>query len=388
MIRYDQLMESSPLAADCIDFVGDAQLLLTAPFYPDTDPLGHSTRYGVPAGQSLDEAGRIVRFDRPIDRFVRGSLTYGNPPFDLLTHFSGSERFNAQLAATARQAVDLPLRLMVTGILCPDGYGSVAVRMTVVSGWDSERRERLIDQFGPKGRDLVAEKLRALLLPALNDVLDHCGPAARGEVLLPYFNLTYTAETTHERPGRAVLPDELRPLVYPRSPAPITSDSPWSDEFFYAGYAFSLLASATPQGTLDQLEHLLLHLNILHARLDRSAEAADLLVRESSPKEDIDRLIGLERRLRADYQALVRPTFSYNYHVLKLRDSLLHAWDADAARERAETLLQMARQSVERSLAEEQARRVARVNLVVTILTIFSFVASVDAVVDLWERFF
>lgn len=371
-----------------MDFVGDAQLLLTAPFYPDADPLGYRQPYRMPDGQALDTKGRMVHFDRPTDQFVRGSLTYENSSIDLLTQFMGSERFNAELTVVARRATNLPLRLTVTGILFPDGYGSVAVRMEVVDGWGPTRRELLIGQFGPKGRDPVVEKLRALLLPALAEVVDRCCPESRCETLLPYFNLTYAAETTHQRPGRATLPDDLRLLVYPRSPAPIASDSPWSDEFFYAGYAFSLLASAEPRHTLDQLEHLLLHLNVLYARMDRSSEAADLLIRESAPREDIGWLIALEGRLRADYHALVRPTFSYNYHVLKLRDSLLYAWDVNKTRERTEILLQMARQSVERSLAEEQARRVARVNLVVTILTVFSFIASVDAAISLWMKFF
>jgi hypothetical protein len=160
------------------------------------------------------------------------------------------------------------------------------------------------------------------------------------------------------------------------------------DEFFYAGYAFLLLASADPRHTLDQLEQLLLHLDVLYARMDRSAGAADGLIRGFSSNKDVDWLIALERRLRADYQALVRPTFSYDYHVLKLRDSLLYAWETDKTRERADILLQMARQAVERKLAEEQARRVARVNLVVTILTIFSCIVSADAGIDLWMKLF
>jgi hypothetical protein len=158
------------------------------------------------------------------------------------------------------------------------------------------------------------------------------------------------------------------------------------DEFFHAGYAFSLLASAAPEGTLDQLELLLLHLDVLYARMDRSASAADEFIRGNSHHKDVDRLVGLERRLRADYQALVRPTFSYNYHVLKLRDGLLAAWETDKIRERTDTLLQMARQAVERQLAQQQAHRVGRVNLIVTILTILSIIVSADAAVDLWKR--
>ena len=319
---------------------------------------------------------------------MRGSLTYGNPRLDLLTHFAGSEDFNAGLTAVARPEVSLQLRLTVTGVLFPDGYGSVAVRIDVPDGWSAAHRKQLIDVFGRNGRDDIAAKLRDVLLPALSDMGDRCCPQAPCETLLPYFNLTYAAQTLHPEPGRVTLSDELRQLVYPRSPAPIMSDSPWMDEFFYAGYAFSLLASADPRHTLDQLEHLLLQLNVLYARMDRSAAAADRLIRATPLDENLDWLISLEYRLRADYQALVRPTFSYDHHVIRLRDSLLRAWDTSAIRERADILLQLARRAVERNLAQAQGRRVARVNLVVTILVIISFVASLEAAVNLWEKAF
>ncbi|HEU5473642.1 MAG TPA: hypothetical protein VFV67_23590 [Actinophytocola sp.] len=381
-------MDPVGLDAQSVDFVGTAQLLLTGPFYPGADPLDERPVCSVPADGILDPEGRIVPVDRPMDQFLRGSLTFGNPPFELLTHFAGSEQFNTELTEIVAQAVDLPVRLKVTGMLFPDGYGSVAVRMAVADGWGDDRRRRLIDGFGPKGRDPVSGKIRDVLLPALVEVSDHCSPGADCETLLPYFNLTYVGETSHSHPGRGTLSDELRQLVYPRSPAPITSDSPWVDEFFYAGYAFSLLAAADPRHTLDQLEHLLLHLDVLYARMDRSASAADRLIRASLTDENLAWLIRLESRLRADYQALVRPTFSYDHHVLKLRDGLLYAWETDKTRERTETLLQMAREAVERRLAEDQARRVARVNLVVTILVIVNVVASLESAINLWTKWF
>jgi hypothetical protein len=373
---------------DCIDIVGDAQVLLTAPFFPSADPFDHRPTCQVPAGGVLDAGGRLVTANLSMDLLLRGSLTYGNPRIDVLTQFAGSEAFNAELAASAERIVGLPVRVTVRGMLFPDGYGSAAMRLEVPDGWTAENRDRFMEGFGPRGRDTVAEALRDRLFPALAEVSDRCCQHAPGQTLLPYFNLTYVGATSHPRPGRATLPDDLRQLVYPRSPAPITSDSTWSDEFFYAGYAFSLLASNDPDATLEQLEHLLLNLDVLYARMDRSAGAADRLIRGSSRGEDVEWLVALERRLRADYQALVRPTFSYDYHVLKLRDSLLHAWETDRTRERTETLLEMARQAVERQIAQQQARRVGRVNLVLTILAVLSFVASVEAAVNLWTKFF
>ncbi|MGH3389007.1 MAG: hypothetical protein ACRDOO_09020, partial [Actinomadura sp.] len=246
-------MDHSRLEADSIDFVGDAQILITGPFFPSADPLEYRPPITVPSDEVLEANGRLVLSDQSMDRFLRGSLTFGNPKSEPSTQFIGSECFNSELAAAIEPVVRLPLRLTVTGMLFPDGYGSVAVRIDVPDGWEPEHRERLLTAFGPTGRDPVAETLRDMLLPPLAEMADRCSPDARRETLLPYFNLTYAATTTHPLPGRGTLPHDLRRLIYPRSPAPITSNSPWADEFFFAGYAFLIIASAAPGHTLDQL---------------------------------------------------------------------------------------------------------------------------------------
>lgn len=374
--------------ADTIDLIGDAQIMLTAPFFPDSDPLGFRPECTVPADGVLESEGRLVQQERSLDDFLRGSLTFGHPPIDVLIQFAGTERFNATLTSALERLVSLPLEISTAGILFPDGFGSVAVRIVVPDGWAAGKRGRLLRAFGPEGRDPAAAMVRDVLLPALSELSDNCCPGAKCKTLLPYFNQTYVAETSHPRPGRATLPDSYRRLVYPRSAAPITSDSPWVSEFFFAGYAFSLLASAAPQRTLDQLEHLLLNLDVLNSRMEKSASAADQMIRSDARKKDVDWLVALEQRLRADYEALTQPTFSYDHHVLMLRDGLLHAWEIDKVRERTDTLLHMARQAVENQLATEQARRINRVNLIITMLTIVSFISSVDASVDLWTRFF
>lgn len=374
--------------ADTIDLIGDAQIMLTAPFFPDSDPLGFRPQCAVPPDGVLESQGRLVQTERSLDDFLHGSLTFGNPPIDVLIQFAGTERLNATLTAALERLVSLPLQVSTAGILFPDGYGSVAVRIVVPGGWTAGKRSRLLRGFGPAGRDPAAAMARDALLPALSELSDNSCPSAKCRTRLPYFNQTYVAETSHPRPGRATLSDAYRKLIYPRSPAPVASDSPWVSEFFFAGYAFSLLASAAPQRTLDQLEHLLLNLDVLNSRMENSASAADQMIRSDGRKKDIDWLVALEQRLRADYEALTQPTFSYDHHVLMLRDSLLHAWEIDKVRERTDTLLHMARQAVENQLAAEQARRINRVNLIVAILTIVSFISSVDATVDLWTRFF
>ena len=295
-------VDSSQPGPDCIDLVGDAQILLTAPFFPDADPLGFRPECTVPADGVLDSGGRLIPAERSLDDFLRGSLTFSKPRIDMLMQFAGTRRFNAGLAADIGQTVGLPLDVTVAGLLFPDGYGSVAVRIGVPGGWAAGNREFLLKGFGPDGRDLVAGRVRDALLPALSELSDNCCPAATCETLLPYFNQTYVAATSHPRPGRASLPDEFRTLIYPRSPDPVTSDSPWADEFFFAGYAFSLLASAEPEDTLHRVEHLLLNLDALYSRLDRSASAADQMIRGEARGMNVDWLVALERRLRADYQ--------------------------------------------------------------------------------------
>jgi hypothetical protein len=374
---------------DHVDLVGDAQMLFTGPFFPAANPLGVRTSGALPGDRVIDTAGRLLPVDRSLDGFLRGSLTFGNPPVDLLTHFAGSPEFHDELAALVTDAVGLVARVAVTGLLFPDGYGSIAILVEIPDGWDPPHREGLLAGFGPANRDPLARRLHEAVLPALTEVIVRCGPReSGGDAVLPYVNLTYVGRTTHPQPGRATLPDDLGHLVYPRSAAMVTSDSTWVEEFFFAGYAFSLLASARPEATVQQLEHLLLYLDVLYARMDRSAGAADHLIRGTSLDQDIDWLVALEGRLRADYQALVRPTFTYDYHVLKLRDSLLHAWDTDKVRERTETLLDMARRTLERKLAQDQARRVGRLNVVLTIIALLSLVSSVDAALNLWAKMF
>lgn len=372
-----------------VDFCGDALLLLTGPFFPAPVALADSPAFAVPADGVLDPQGRLMLVHRSLDQFLRGSLTFGNPPVDLLTHFAGSEEFHARLTTIVRETTALPVELDVTGILFPDGYGSVAVHLRIADGWTEGRRAQLIDGYGQKGRDEVTTRIRDELLPALTAMSDRCRQGASCPTVLPYFNLTYAGGTTHPAPGRATLSDALRHLIYPRSAAPIPSESTWPEEFFYPGYAFFLLASrGDPRDTLGQLEHLLGQLNVHYARLERSASAAERIVREMALDEDPELLIALERRLRADYQALVRPTFSYDFHVLKLRDAVLEAWETEKVRERTDTLLEMARRAVERKLEHDQTRRVARVNLAVTIVAILSFVQCVDSALNLWSKFF
>lgn len=372
--------------ADPFDFTGDAHILFTGPFYPDADPLAARPPSALPASGVLDSEGRLVPEQRSLAEFHAGPLAFTQSPVDVVTHFAGSPRFTAMVTALLEETASLPLTASITGMLFPDGYGSIAVKVHVPGGWTQDQRELLLSGFGPGGRDRIGLGLENLLLPALSELCDNCCPTAKCQTIMPYLNATYAGSTDHPRPGRATLPDKYRELIFPRTPAPIRSESPWASEFYCPGSGFSILASADPVHTLGKLEILLLHLDVLYARMDNSAAAADRVLRTTEHRKNVDGLIAAEYRLRADYHELVQPYFSYDAHVTQLRDALLAAWDTDKNSARAEALLDMARQAVERQLAREQGRRVGRVNLVLTILTIISLVSSIDAAYDLWTR--
>ncbi|MGH3326646.1 MAG: hypothetical protein ACRDPT_02410 [Streptomycetales bacterium] len=234
---------------------------------------------------------------------------------------------------------------------------------------------------------MLAAELRSILLPPVERTLRRCG-AGEAPAALPYFNLTYAGSTDHPKPGRSSLDDKLRVLVYPNSPLPLVSCSPWLDEFLFAGYAYNLLAAPQPRPSVETLTLLLLILDVSYARLARTAAAADESLRSNEHSGDVVWLAQLERRLRAEYQSLVTPTFSYDHHVLQVRDAVLRSWDTDKLQSRAEDLLATVRRTVELRLTEEQGRRLRRVKQVVMMLTLLSAVEMVDAAISLFERLF
>ena len=381
--------------ADPFDFTGDAHILFTAPYYPDADALASRPAYKLPADGKLDAAGRLVPAEHDISAFLNGPLTFGNATINVVTGFAGGEAFTDALCTMLMLQTGLPVTASVNGMLLPDGYGAVAIWVTVPDGWSPENREALLAVFGPgnddsdgreSGRELLADELRARLLPAISQMCHNCCPQDKCPTVIPYLNATYAGSTDHPAPGRATLRDEYRDLIFPRTAAPIRSESPWMSEFYCPGSGFSILASENPAKTLGKLEILLLNLDVLYARMDNSAAAADRVVRSAERRKNIDGLIAAEYRLRSDYHALVQPSFTYDAHVTQLRDALLSSWDTDKNSQRADALLNMARQAVERQIALDQGRRVARLNFVLALLTIISLISSIDAAFDLWSR--
>jgi hypothetical protein len=368
---------------------GDTYITITAPFYPDDDPLTPGERSIDTDHDDLDGTGVLVRQELPLSLLLRGTLTYQLPRVEVLTGFAGGPPWRGRLRDTLNELATAgrPDRLFeepdVVGMVFPDGYGSVAVTVRVPGGWDAGRREATLAALGADGREPLAARLREELLPPLQRMLRRCGGGRSAVAVLPYFNLTYAGSTDHPEPGRAALDDALRPLVYPDSALPLRSSSPWWDEYLYTGYAYHLLASHDPEPNLRKLSLLLLILNVLYARLARFASAADEALSRREHYTDLDWLARTERQLRAQYQSLITPTFSFDHHALRVRDAVLRSWDVPKLQVRADNLLSMLRNAVELQLASNQARRSRRLNLFVVILAALTVIPTTEAVVNL-----
>lgn len=382
--------EEEPIGTDAsggpIRLGGDAYLAFTAPFFPDGDPLAPHERCTAPDGPDLDGEGAFLQRALPLEAVMRGTLTFQQPTVDELTSFEAgdawTERLRVGLDQLAAGPPDSPAfdQIELIGMLFPDGYGSVAVTLRLKDGWEPGRRASTLDAVGVVGRESVAERLRSALLPPLQRTLRRCGAGDSAIAVLPYFNLTYAGSTDHPVPGRSALDDELRHLVYPETAMPLPSRSPWLNEYLYTGYAYHLLAMRNPVPNLQKLSLLLLILNASYARLARFAAAADNALHRHEFYTDVDWLAQTERRLRSEYQSLITPTFSFDHHALKVRDAILESWDAPKLQARTNDLISMVRNAAEFRLAQDQTRRIRRLNLFVVVLTALSLIPTAEAV--------
>jgi hypothetical protein len=149
-----------------------------------------------------------------------------------------------------------------------------------------------------------------------------------------------------------------------------------------------VLATAHERPSAEKLTLLLLILNVSYARVARAAGAGDAELRRAEHTAvDSTSLAALEYRLRADYQSLINPVFSYDHHALRMRDAILRSWEADNLQARMENVLAGVRQSIERSLANEQGRRLHLTNTVIVVLTMLSLVSTFQAGLEIYDRF-
>jgi hypothetical protein len=378
------------VAESSISLRGDAHIAITAPFFPDADPLIPRDRCAPPAGNDLDGSGDLLRAEVPVHTILRGTLTYQQPPVEALTGFTVGAvwlddlRADLELSTSAENGGHFD-QVEVSGLLFPDGYGAVALSLRFPGGWESDRRAATLGVIGVPGREAFAASVRARLLPPLERMLRRSGAGESSIAVLPYFNLTYAGSTDHPTPGRSCLDDELRHLVYPVSPMPLPSCSPWHDEYLYAGYAYNVLAMKDPLPSLRQLTLLLLVLNVSNARLARLAAAADHALGRHDFEANPEWLTQTARRLRSEYQSLITPTFSFDHHALKIRDAILDSWDVPKLMDRADNLISMLRDAVELRMAEDQTRRIRKLNLVVFILTVLSTISTIEAALSIYN---
>lgn len=385
---------------------GDAYILITGTFFPDHDPLAEHPGFRDP-GEDITMQGDGVAFRRgTLDwkRFFRGSLVieYPDTAGELLA-FRGDNDWLAGLRERLQEKVPglhAVEEITLEGVLFSDGFGSVAVTFQIPGGWE-EQQEATMSAFGPEAgdgpgwsqqdeaehRDLLAKHLQAELLEPVAQLLHRCDPTRSVTARFPYFNLAYAGDVNQPEPGRQVLDDRYRWLVYPEFVEPLTSNSPWRDEFLYTGYAYHLLACVNPAHRLGKLAVLLMILNVTYARMAGFADAAENHLREGALGSNVELLARIERRLRSEYEALVTPTFSFDHHALMLRDSILQSWNLPKLQARTEGMISMVRNAVEFRIAQQQARRVNRLNWLVITLTGVAAIPTFQAILELIDRF-
>jgi hypothetical protein len=275
------------------------------------------------------------------------------------------------------------------GLVFEDGIVTVAIAVDVPDGWDG-RRPDLELVFGPEGRDAVAAAIRAVVLPAVTGLVHELDGHDRAVVQCEYFNLTYVGATSLELPGRAVLSEEHRGLLYPESPEPLRSMSPRAEELLYAGFAYSVLAEADGSATTRaKLVPLLLILGYQYARLTRGIALAEQrldLARADAAVDQVGGLELLELVITSDFRELSAPTFSFDHHALKLRDAYLEAWNVQRVFDRCRFTLTALHQHEQRRLAAQQSERVKRLDAILLVIAALSLVGTLEAGYNLVEK--
>lgn len=367
-----------------LQLTGDARLLFTTPARTRLTPpadLG-----ALPQQLAAIEDCEIV--EDGWTHLFKGSLTFHDttPPDTIRIRISGA--LIERLEALASESTDVPgIEVECTGLVFADRSVSLAATFTVPAGW-TEHRAQLESTFGPVGRDGFSSSLRELILDwaHAHQLIDEQSIA--DEAYLPYFNLTYIGESAIEDPGRAALagPD-LRSLVYPTTSAPLTSQSPLVEEYLYCGYAFLLLAVPPGSDTPDKLRDLLLILNVLYSQLASAAADARAYLHGDVGDAGADgSWSALERQLRMRHREVTTPTFSYDHHVLTMRNAILDAWGTEALLDGIQELLQWGHESQRNGEVEAQARRTRRMNRVLTVIGVLAVFDTVESISSLISR--
>ncbi|GAB3167274.1 hypothetical protein GCM10027059_27810 [Myceligenerans halotolerans] len=373
------MRSAEPVTHTRITPTGDAVVLVTAPIHSRADALAVVApfRTDVEPGERL--GADLVVVESSLPQLFRGTLTYDVPQPHCL-EFSATDQFRARISSALNDQ-DVTCT-EVTVLFFDDGYGAVAVTYRIAAGW--ERYGPALKHLGRDSREETCERLRSLLLEALAPIYEELSAEGSRGPQIPYFNMTYGGEADAPEPGRARLAPGYRDLVYPNSPEPLRSMSPWRDQFFYAGYAYNLIFGRDTDGQVRKFSRLLMLLGITYSRLARtSASAKGALIQGRD--HDVVWLQDLARSIRSSYQDLITPTFSFDFHALCLRDAVLRAWSLDVLHRSAEDLLLLVRSTVADRIARSQARRSRWINVALAALTALSLISTIEAAVNLWN---
>lgn len=364
-----------------LELQGDADLIFTAPLR-----VGLGEREGADPLARLRATPDVELAADDWDRIFRGSLTFQDARPAEVARFSVEGGLREAVCELVRARSEFPgVSAAVAGVAFVDGSVAIAVTISVPDGWSRNRGE-LMAAFGPAGRDELATELRRIVLEWAR-AAELPAPGSDAAPELPYFNLTYVGRVVDPRAGRAVIDTpELRALVYPRSPGPLESCSTLDEEYLYAGYAFLLLGVPPGSATPEKLRDLLLILDVLYAQLAQGAAAAKDYLIDGDDALDVADWEQLERDLRMRYREVATPTFSFDHHVLAMRNTILEAWGAADLLERSQELLAWGDEAQTRRELAKQARRSRVFNVILGVIAVLAVFDTADSVWSLIDR--
>lgn len=375
------MMNSEPFE---VTPTGDAEILLTGPVRLDRDPLrAHpDADLQVELGQHLGR--HFVAQESSASKLLQGTLTYAQQDLPSLS-LDGTNSLLQEIESQVADGNGSFACKRVSLLVFPDGYGAVSVQMSISDGWKCSPKHMPL--FSPEVRSRTAETIREVLSSGLHQTYrqifpEHSSPG----IDMPYFNITYLGETRHRQPGLGYLKDDLRTLIYPEHAGPLTSSSPHNTEYFYAGYAYLMLFGARVTETLREYELLLQAIGVSYYRLSKLLEAARTALR-ANEVHDAEFLAEIASRLRADYNSLVSPIFSYDHHYLLMRNEIFRAWDINTLNLTCQSLLSTVRERAEVQANERQRRRDRVIQGGLGLISALSVIEAVDAILELLDRF-
>lgn len=390
-----------------LELRGDATVTLLAPVefsgafeHPDLrTALDDHRRRAIPT----DDGSDWQLLPPQVDDLVAGSLTYhrrlptGFTGIAVPTDLNGlSDRLLPGLFDPAEPSegpdAPTPIRLLNLDVFVfDDGTLSMRCDLSVVEGWEDEGRS-LEEWFGPMTRDRSCDQLRVGMEQALGPVVSGLTGARWHEARIPYFHVIYRGCAHSDEPGRALLGDGLRSLVYPPDNHPVPSASPLPEAFVYPGYAFSLVGvgpnSDSGEAHAERFIQLARFAQQLYRRIARTCDDVEAsLEHVVTSLGDLDELRRWEFQLQGAIHAFVTPTFTFDHAVLVLRDRLQETWRLPTLLARVDYLIERLRLVQEGRRDHRDKRRQWLLQVLIALVTALSLVQVIDSGVSIYERF-